>query len=59
MERVRSPTVDFRFIESDFRAVDYSAIGRFNVYLFDGPHQEQDQYDGIMVARTALDDPSC
>jgi hypothetical protein len=56
MERVRSLDVDFRFIESDFRAVDYSAIGRFNVYLFDGPHEERDQYDGIVVARPAMDD---
>jgi hypothetical protein len=56
MERVRSPDVNFRFIESDFRAVDYSSVGRFNVYLFDGPHEERDQYDGVMVARPALDD---
>ena len=46
-----------RIIDSDFRAVDYSGIGSFNVFLFDGPHAEADQYDGIMVAQPALDDP--
>jgi len=55
IERVRSPAVNFRFIESDFRQVEYGSLGTFNMYLFDGPHEEQDQYDGIMVARPALE----
>lgn len=57
VERVRSPSIDFRFIECDFRRVDYTSLGRFNIYLFDGPHEERDQYDGIMIARPALDRP--
>jgi hypothetical protein len=48
--------VDFSLIESDFRAVDVSKIGNFNVYLFDGPHEEQDQYDGLFMYEPALDD---
>jgi hypothetical protein len=58
IERVRSqsPAVDFRFIESDFRRMDYTSLGRFNIFLFDGPHEELDQYDGIMAARSALDE---
>jgi hypothetical protein len=44
------------FLESDFRAVSYGAIGRFNVYLFDGPHEAADQRDGITLALPALDD---
>jgi hypothetical protein len=55
IERVRSPAINFRFIESDFRQVDYGSLGTFNIYLFDGPHEEQDQYDGIILARPALD----
>ena len=43
-------------IESDFRRVDYSAVGLFNTYLFDGPHTEQDQYDGIRIVQGALQD---
>lgn len=48
--------VQFTFIESNFRSVDYSSIGKFNVYLFDGPHEMQDQLDGITIAQPALDD---
>jgi hypothetical protein len=55
IEQVRSSAVNFRFIESDFRKIDFGSLGAFNIYLFDGPHEEQDQYDGIMFARSALD----
>jgi hypothetical protein len=51
----QSPAVDFRFIENDFRRLDYTSLGHFNIFLFDGPHEESDQYDGIMVARPALE----
>jgi hypothetical protein len=49
-------TANFNYIDSDFRAVDYSNIGKFNVYMFDGPHDEKDQYDGVMIAQPALED---
>lgn len=42
--------------ESDFRKVSYDQIGKYNVYFFDGPHEEEDQYDGVMVAQNALED---
>jgi hypothetical protein len=45
-----------RLLDSDFRAVDFAAIGKFNVYLFDGPHTEKDQFDGVTAAQPALDD---
>lgn len=56
IEKVKSSDVDFTFIESDFRSVDYNSIGKHNVYLFDGPHFQQDQYDGISLVQEALDD---
>jgi hypothetical protein len=56
VKRAQNASTTFRFIEADFRQVDYGTIGRFNVYLFDGPHSEQDQYDGIRLAQPALDD---
>src|ERR1035438_3796250 len=47
------------FLERDFRKVDYaglcSVFGTFNVYLFDGPHEFEDQYDGIMCAQPIVD----
>ena len=51
----RSPDVNFTFIEKDFRTVDYAGLGKFNIYLFDGPHTYQDQYDGIAAAQPALE----
>jgi hypothetical protein len=57
VDKVRSADIEFSFIEADFRSVDYDAIGTFNIYLFDGPHEEKDQYDGVMLATPALDDP--
>jgi hypothetical protein len=48
--------IDFKFIENDFRQVDFTNIGKFNIYLFDGPHETIDQYDGIAMAMPALDD---
>lgn len=44
-----------KLIEADFRSVDFSKIGpKANVFFFDGPHTELDQFDGIMMALPAL-----
>lgn len=56
IEQVLTDDIDFQFIEKDFRAVDYSSIGKYNIYMFDGPHLQQDQYDGIDLVKDALDD---
>jgi hypothetical protein len=42
-------------IEGDFRTVRFADYGRFNVYLFDGPHNAADQHDGLALALPALD----
>jgi Methyltransferase domain len=52
----RSDAANFTLIESDFRQIDYRQIGRFNTFLFDGPHSERDHYDGITLVQPALDD---
>jgi hypothetical protein len=49
-------TSDVTVIEQDFRTINYHGIGRFNLYMFDGPHEEQDQYDGIVLAMPAMDE---
>jgi hypothetical protein len=54
LKRSLSDNIDFTVIEKDFRQVDYSSIGKYNVYFFDGPHEEQDQYDAV-IAQPALD----
>jgi precorrin-6B methylase 2 len=48
--------IDFHYAESDYAAVDYSQIGKFNVYLFDGPHEEHHQHAGITITQAALED---
>jgi hypothetical protein len=54
IELVQSIDIDFRFLEQDFRTVDYTSIGTFNIYMFDGPHDESDQYVGVRIAQEAL-----
>jgi hypothetical protein len=44
------------FLDADFRDIDYRTIGKFNVFLFDGPHSYEAQRDGLLLTRDALDD---
>jgi glycosyltransferase involved in cell wall biosynthesis len=53
---LRSPDAKLDVLKSDYRAVDYEAIGKFNIYMFDGPHGDRDHYDAINLALPALDD---
>jgi hypothetical protein len=41
-------------VEQDFREVDYRALGKFNVFLFDGPHSEADHRDAIVIVQPSL-----
>jgi hypothetical protein len=51
---IASPDLDVAVIEKDFRTVDATSLGAHDVYLFDGPHAEADQRDGIVNFQTAL-----
>ncbi len=53
--KATSDRVSFRFIEDDFRSVDYAGLGPFNVYLFDGPHGINDHYDGVIAPQICLE----
>jgi hypothetical protein len=53
---IMTPDINFKFIEEDFKNVDFTSLGKFNIYLYDGAHSEKDQYDGIVRAQPALDD---
>ena len=44
------------FVDQDYMVTDFSNIGKYNIYLFDGPHEEYDQYMGVLVAQSALED---
>lgn len=50
-----SPEASMNFLENDFRRVNYKDIGKYNVYFFDGPHEQKDQYDGVVYAQSALE----
>ncbi|WP_149535495.1 class I SAM-dependent methyltransferase [Siccirubricoccus phaeus] len=50
-----TPEAQVGFLEGDFRQVPFAALtSPYNVYLFDGPHAEADQYDGLVRALPAL-----
>jgi hypothetical protein len=54
VEHAKSSASSLRLIEQDFRDVDYRALGKFNVFLFDGPHSEVDHKDGVLVTQPCL-----
>jgi len=55
IKKISNKHTQFNFIESDFRDVDYTSIGLYNIYLFDGPHTYEDQKDGMCLSSAALD----
>ncbi len=52
--RILTPESRVYVIDGDFRNVDYEAIGLFDIYFLDGPHDERDQYDGLKLVLNAL-----
>jgi hypothetical protein len=56
IDMFRNDSVHFSYLAVDFRSVNVAEIGRFNIYLFDGPHEEQDQYNGLSLLEVALED---
>jgi hypothetical protein len=54
LTRFATPQAFVRFIQGDFRQVDYRRIDPCDVYMFDGPHETQDQYEGVALALPAL-----
>lgn len=55
MKRAANRGNRWELMESDFRQVNFDLIApRPSVYLFDGPHTDADQFDGIVAAIPAL-----
>lgn len=52
----KTDEVNLNIYEQDFRHIKYSDIGKYNIFLFDGPHSENDQYDGVVIPFECLDD---
>ena len=55
-KKVITEKIDFQFIESDFRKINFNKLGKFNIYCYDALHDRKSQYDGITIAQPALDD---
>lgn len=52
-----TPEAYVTFIEADFRKVLFEKLQKtFNVYMFDGPHEAEDQYQGLSLPLPCLDD---
>lgn len=49
-----SSTNPVSVLNSDFKQVNYQLFSDFNVYLFDGPHSFQDQFDALKMVLPAL-----
>jgi hypothetical protein len=43
------------FLEEDFRKINFDSVGKFNIYLFDGPHSRDDHVYGITRVQPALE----
>ena len=56
LQRFQTGSAKVAFLENDFRKIDYTQLGTFNVYMFDGPHTAADQFDGISLVLPALED---
>lgn len=49
-----SPVTRVSVLNRDYRELNYHEIKPVDVYFFDGPHEYQDQYQGIRLALPAL-----
>ena len=46
---------NFKLIEENFKEVNYSKIGKFNIYFYDGPHHKEDHFDGVNLVQSCLE----
>jgi len=47
---------DIKFIEANCWTIDTSKLGKFNMYLYDGPHAEIDHFEALHYYSKCLDD---
>ena len=46
----------YKFLDVDFYQLDFDAIGKFDIYFYDGPHTEKNHFDAIDKVKNALND---
>jgi hypothetical protein len=52
--RVKTESAKITVIDQPFEDFDFTAHGKFNIYMYDGAHDEESQYRGIVRAKPAL-----
>jgi hypothetical protein len=48
--------IKFTFEEKNYVDVNYSNIGKYNLYFYDGPHLYEDQFNALSLCLNSLDD---
>lgn len=56
INKCRSDNSTYELIESDCWEVDVSKLGKFNVYLYDGDHSEEDHFQALNHYYDCLED---
>jgi len=56
IQRFKGDENDFNFIEANCWTLDISKLGKFNMYLYDGPHAETDHFEALHYYLGCLDD---
>ena len=51
---INSSQSKFELIDLDFYNIDFSKLGKFDVYFYDGPHSQKNHYDAIHIVKSAL-----
>jgi len=52
----RTQSADITVLDQNFENFDFTAHGKFKIYLYDGGHTEEDHYNGIIRAIPALEE---
>jgi len=52
----KSKDIEFSHLANNCEDVDFEKIGKFNVYFYDGAHDEESQKSAIIMAQKALED---
>jgi hypothetical protein len=51
---VKTESAKVLVLDQPFEDFDFTAHGKFNIYMYDGAHDEESQYQGIVRAKPAL-----
>ena len=52
----KSSLSKYDLIDDDFYNINFSNVGKFDIYFYDGPHSEKNHYDAINIVKSALKD---